>query len=198
MKKTLVAIALMSVVAAPAIAADTGQDRGAYLVGVAGQTSNISNVESGTSLSGLLGYRFNSVLAVEGGMTLLAEKANYIIPPVGFTGVGSTYTSTSIAGTEVAAKLSLPLRDWFSLFVRYGYTNMERTNAPSPPEVEVNWKGSTYGIGAQLNLPFEFSISGNRMRIGFRAGINKYNLKDVTGTLTETPSNTYVAGVILF
>lgn len=177
--------------------AGTAQDKGVYLVGAAGQTANISNVDNGTSLSGLLGYRFNSVFSVEGGMTLLAEKANYIVPPVGYT-VGSTYTSTSISGAEAAASLSLPVREWFSLFARFGYASMSRTNNPSPPEVEVSWKGSTYGAGVQINLPHEFSINGNRMRIGFRAGVNKYNLKDSTGLLTETPTNTYVAGVILF
>jgi hypothetical protein len=197
MNKTLFAVALMTAAVTPAMA-DSGQDRGAYLVGIAGQTTNISNVDSGTSLSGLIGYRFNSVLAVEGGMVLLAEKANYTVPPVGYTGVGSTYTSTSLSGAEAAAKLSLPLTNWFAVFARAGFTSMSRSNTPSPAEVEVSWKGSTYGVGAQITLPYEFAIGGNRMRIGFRAGINKYNLQDVTGTLTETPSNTYVAGVILF
>jgi hypothetical protein len=181
--------------ATPAFA---GEERGAYLVGMVGETTNISNVDTGTSLSGLIGFRLNRVVSVEGGMSLIAEKANYTIPPVGYTGVGSTYSSTSIAGSEVAAKLSLPLREWFSLFARFGYANMERSNAPSPAEVEVAWKGTTYGLGAQLNLPIEFSLGGTKMRIGLRAGVNKYNLTDATGLLTETPVNTYAAGVILF
>ena len=195
MKKILLGGALLFTLAAPAFA---GEDRGIYLVGMAGQATNISNVDSTTSLSGLLGYRFNSVLALEGGMALLAEKANYIVPPVGYTGAGSTYTSTSISGAEAAAKLSLPVTDWFSIFARFGYASMSRTNNPSPAEVEVSWKGSTYGAGVQLTLPYEIAFGSNKIRIGFRAGVNKYNLTDVTGLLTETPTNTYVGGVILF
>ena len=195
MKKILLGGALLFTLAAPAFA---GEDRGIYLVGMAGQATNISNVDSTTSLSGLLGYRFNSVLALEGGMALLAEKANYIVPPVGYTGAGSTYTSTSISGAEAAAKLSLPVTDWFSIFARFGYASMSRTNNPSPAEVEVSWKGSTCGAGVQLTLPYEIAFGSNKIRIGFRAGVNKYNLTDVTGLLTETPTNTYVGGVILF
>jgi opacity protein-like surface antigen len=196
MKRVFFAVVLVSIFSTQAFAA--GQERGVYLVGELGKSTNISNVNSTTSLSGLIGYRFNSVLSVEGGMDLLAEKASYIIPPVGYTGVGSTYTSTSISGAEAAAKLSLPLRDWFSVFARFGYASLSRSNSPSPAEVEVSWKGSTYGVGAQITLPHEFSVNGSRMKIGFRAGVNKYNLKDATGLLTETPTNTYVAGVILF
>ena len=131
-------------------------------------------------------------------MAMLAEKANYITPPVGYTGAGSTYTSTTISGAEAAAKISLPVSDWFSIFARFGYTSMSRTNSPSPAEVEVSWKGATYGAGVQLTLPYAISIGGYGMKIGFRAGVNQYNLTDVTGLLTETPTNTYVAGVISF
>jgi hypothetical protein len=196
MYRIFLLVTFVSILGNSAVAA-TSQDRGLYIVGVAGQTSNLSNVDKSAALSGLIGYRFNSIFSVEGGMALLAEKANYIVPPVGYT-VGSTYTSTSISGAEAAAKLSLPLRDWFSIFARYGYANMSRSNSPSPAEVEVTWKGLTYGAGAQITLPHEFAINGYRMKIGFRVGVNKYNLKDATGLLEETPIVTYVAGVIQF
>ena len=195
MKKNKIALAMiLSTFAAPTFAAE---DRGMYLVGVAGETSGITNVERVISASGLLGYKFNRFISVEGGMMLFAEQAKYIVPPVGYT-VGSTYSSTSIAGTEFAAKFSLPLGDWFSLYGRFGTVSFERTNSPSPAEVEVAWKGTTYGVGMQVILPDDYSLGEYQMNIGFRLGINKYNIKDSTGLLSETPSISYAAGVIQF
>ncbi len=194
MKKKLCAVALLSAIAAPACAAD---DSGVYLVGVLGKTANISNAESSPSFGGLIGYQFNSVFSVEGGMTSLVDKAKYLVPPPGYLGVG-TYTSTSLAGPEFAAVVGLPMTEDFSVLIRLGYASMERTNNPSPAEVETNWKGSSYGLGAQYMLPHEFGLNGNRLKIGLRAGYSKYNLKDSAGLQTETPVNTYVGGVILF
>lgn len=203
MKKKLLAVALLSAFSVPALAAN--DESGLYLVGAAGNVTNINNVDmttslggSGLSLNGSLGYQFNEFFSVEGGMIILAEKANYIIPPVGYTGVGSTYTSTSLSGTEFAAVLGLPVTEDFSLLARLGFASLERTNNPSPPEVEVAWKGSVVGVAMQYLLPHDFAIGGSRMNIGFRLGANTYNLKDATGLLTETPSYTYVAGVIHF
>ena len=193
MKKKLLVVTLLSALAAPAFAKD---DSGMYLVGTAGNTSNISNVENAPSLSGLIGYQFGYFFSVEGGMSLLVDKANYIVPPVGYTGVGSTYTSTSLAGSQFAAVIHLPMTDDLSILLRGGYTSMERTNAPSPPEVETAWKGNLYGLGVQYLLPYQFT--NHKVRIGLRAGVDKYNLKDPTGLLTETPTTSYVGGVIKF
>ena len=131
-------------------------------------------------------------------MTALVEKAKYKVPPPGYLGVG-TYTSTTLAGSELAAIVGLPMTEDFSVLIRLGYASMERSNAPSPAEVETNWKGSSYGLGAQYMLPYEFGLrGGNRLKIGLRAGYSKYNLKDPTGLQTEAPTNTYVGGVIQF
>lgn len=194
MKKKLFAVALLSAVAAPAYAAD---DSGVYLVGELGKTANISNAESSPSFGGLIGYQFNSVFSVEGGMIALAEKAKYIVPPPGYLGAG-TYTSTTLAGSEFAAVVGLPMTEDFSVLIRLGYASMERVDNPSPAEVETSWKGSSYGLGAQYMLPHEFGLNGNRLKIGLRAGYSKYSLKDSAGLLSETPTNTYVGGVILF
>jgi hypothetical protein len=194
MKKKLLAFVVSSAFAAPVLAAD---DSGLYLVGLVGTTTNISNVDSGQSFGGFFGYRFNEVAAVEAGMVSLVDKANYLVPPVGYGGTG-TYTSTSLAGSDLAAVLSLPVSDYFSGFLRLGYAGMERTDNPSPAEVETKWSGSTYGLGLQFMLPYDFGVGGGKMQIGFRAGYNLYNLKDSTGTLTASPSNTYVGGVIMF
>lgn len=194
MKKKLFAVALLSVIAAPAWAEDDG---GLYLVGVLGKTGNIKNAEDSPSFGGLVGYQFNSVFSVEGGMTALVEKAKYKVPPPGYLGAG-TYTSTTLAGSEFAAVVGLPMSEDFSVLIRLGYASMERTDNPSPAEVETNWKGSSYGLGAQYMLPHEFGLSGNRLKIGLRAGYSKYNLKDSTGLQTEAPTNTYVGGVIQF
>jgi hypothetical protein len=198
MKKKLLAVALLSAFAAPAFAAD---DSGVYLVGTAGTSSNITNVDTSTTLSGMIGYQFSSFFMVEGGMTMLADKANYLVAqtPVTIAGTTYTYTSTSLAGTDFAAVLGLPLTDDFSILLRVGYASFERTNNPSPPEVEVQWKGSTTGLAAQYIIPYDFSAGrGNKLRIGFRAGITKYNLTDATGLLKESPTNSYVGGVIQF
>lgn len=195
MKKKLLAVALLSAIAAPACAED---DSGLYLVGVLGRTGNIKNAEDSPSFGGLVGYQFNSVFSVEGGMTALVEKAKYKVPPPGYLGAG-TYTSTSMAGSELAAIVGLPMTEDFSVLIRLGYASMERSNAPSPAEVETNWKGSSYGLGAQYMLPYEFGRrGGNGLKIGLRAGYSKYNLKDPTGLQTEAPTNTYVGGVIQF
>lgn len=197
MKKKLLALVLLSAVSAPACALD---DSGVYLVGMAGNTSNISSVDSGTSLGGLIGYKFNSFFAVEGGMTMLVDKANYLVAqtPVVIAGTSYTYTSTTLAGSEFTAVLGLPLTEDFSILVRLGYASMERSNSPSPAEVEVQWKGASTGLAAQYLLPFQFTVGGSKMQIGFRAGVTKYNLTDATGLLSETPTNSYVAGVIQF
>lgn len=205
MKKNILAVALLSAFAAPAFAANDVS--GVYLVGAAGSTTNITdaaqksdNVGSATSLSGLIGYRLNSIFAVEAGMVSLAQKADYTVPvtvtPVG--GTATTYTSVSLSGTEFAALFHLPLGDSFSIYLRGGYANFERTENPSPAEVETAWKGATYGAGLQYLIPHQFSIGRAKMQIGLRAGANRYNLKDPTGALSDSPSNSYVAGVIKF
>jgi hypothetical protein len=205
MKKNILAVALLSGLATPAFAANDVS--GVYLVGAAGSATNITdaaqksdNVGSSTSLSGLIGYRLNSIFAVEAGMVSLASKADYLVPVTpGYGGVvGSSYTSMSLAGTEFAALFHLPLGDSFSVFLRGGYANFERTENPSPAEVETAWKGTTYGLGAQFLIPHQFSLGRMKMQIGFRAGANRYNLKDPTGLLSDTPANSYVAGVIKF
>jgi hypothetical protein len=195
MKKKLLALALLSTFAAPAVAA---MDEGVYLVGLLGNTSNISNAEKGSSFAGLIGYQFSPLFSVEFGMTSLVDKANYLTPKTpGYGGVGS-YTSTSLAGSEFAAVIGVPLNEDFSILVRLGFASMERKDNPSPAEVETSWKGSVYGLGAQYMLPYEFGFNGGKLKIGLRAGFSKYNLKDPTGLLTETPTNTHIGGVILF
>jgi hypothetical protein len=205
MKKKIIAVALLSALAVPAFAASDVS--GVYLVGAAGSTTNIKdaaqkadNVGSATSLSGLIGYRLNSIFAVEAGMVSLAQKADYTVPvtvtPVG--GTPTTYTSVSLSGTEFAAVIHVPLSEDLSVMLRGGYANFERTENPSPAEVETAWKGTTYGLGVQYLIPHQFSLGRMKMQIGFRAGVNRYNLKDPTGLLTDTPSNSYGAGVIKF
>lgn len=194
MKKKLLAFVISSAFAAPALAAN---DSGLYLVGLAGSTANVSNVDNGQSFGGFFGYRFNEVAAVEAGMISLFDKANYLVPPVGYGGTG-TYTSTSLAGSEFAAVISLPVSDYFSGFLRLGYAGMERADNPSPAEVETKWAGSTYGAGMQFMLPYDFGVGGGKMQIGFRAGYSVYNLTDPTGATTISPSNAYVGGVIMF
>jgi len=197
MNKKLFSLALLSTFSIPALAVE---DSGIYLVGMAGNTSNISSVDSSTSLGGMVGFKFSSFFAVEGGMTLLADKANYQVAqtPVIIAGTSYTYTSTTMAGSEFAAVFGLPLGDDFSVLFRLGYASLERSNNPSPPEVEVQWKGATMGLAAQYMLPYDFAFGQNKMSIGFRAGVTRYNLTDVTGLLKETPTNSYVAGVIQF
>lgn len=200
MNKKLLAAALLSIFSATAHAAK--DDSGIYLVGTAGTSSNLTNVDTSTTLSGMIGYQFNSFFMVEGGMTLLADKANYLTAqtPVVIAGTTYTYTSTTLAGNEFAAVLGLPLTEDFSVLFRFGYSSMERSNSPSPPEVEENWKGGTTGIALQYILPYDISVSrgGSKMRIGLRAGVTRYNLTDPTGLKNETPLNTYVGGVIQF
>lgn len=198
MKKKLLAVALLSAFSVPALAVD--DDSGVYLVGSVGSVANITNVESGNSLSGMIGYQFNSFFSVEGGMTLLVDNAKYIVPPAPVVIAGATYnyTATSLAGSEFAAVLSLPMTEDLSILVRMGYAGLERTNTPSPPEVEVSWKGTATGVAVQYLLPHDFAVNGSKMRIGARLGVTRYNLTDATGLLTETPTNSYVSGVLHF
>lgn len=196
MKKKILAVALLSALSAPAFAKD---DSGLYLVGMAGNTSNVKNVDNSTSFGGVIGYRFNSFFMVEGGMTMLVDNAKYQVAqtPVTVGGVTYTATSTTLGGSELTAVLGLPITEDFSVLIRLGYANLTRVNNPAPPEVEVSWTGSTTGLALQYLLPHEFSVNRSKMQIGLRAGVTKYNLKESTG-LSETPSNTYVAGVIQF
>lgn len=192
MKIKSLTLALLSLLSLPVLAA--GDDSGPYLVGMLGTASNISNINDSTSATGLIGYQLNDFLAVEGGMGLLFDKAAY-------TSVQANgNTASSMAGSQFAALIGLPLLDWASVYVRMGFASLERTYEVNGVTslLEESWKGSIMGLGVQFIIPHEFSISDARLQIGFRAGIDRYSLSNNAGTLTETPLNSYVGGVILF
>ncbi|MEI7841586.1 MAG: outer membrane beta-barrel protein [Gallionellaceae bacterium] len=197
MVKKLLAATMLSACAMPALAAD---DSGVYLVGTIGSVTKITDVETTNSATGMIGYKFSRFFSVEGGMGALAADAKYTVAqtPVVIAGTSYTYTTTSMTGSEFSAVFGIPLSKNFSLYAKGGYTSLERSNKPSPPEVEVNWKGSLVGVGAQYMLPFSISAGGGKIKIGFRLGANRYNLKDATGALSMNPVNAYVGGVIAF
>lgn len=197
MIKKIWAVTILAACATPAFAADEGS---VYLVGTIGRVSKITDVETTNSATGLIGYRFSRFFSVEAGMGALAMDAKYTVAqtPVVIAGTSYTYTTTSMAGQELSAVFGVPLSKNFSFFLKGGYSSLERSNKPSPPEVEVNWKGSLVGIGAQYMLPFSFNAGGGKVKIGLRAGANRYNLKDSTGLISMNPVNAYVGGVIAF
>ncbi|MDP2806063.1 MAG: outer membrane beta-barrel protein [Gallionellaceae bacterium] len=197
MMKKLLAATMLTACAMPALAAD---DSGVYLVGTIGSVTKITDVETTSSATGMIGYRFSRFFAIEGGMGALASDAKYAVLPAPVTVAGTTYqfTKTTLAGSEFAAVFGLPLSKNFSLYLKGGFTNLEREYSPSPNEYEDAWSGSLVGVGAQYMLPFSIKAGGGKIKIGFRLGANRYNLKNSTGTSTMNPVNAYAGGVIAF
>lgn len=208
--KKLFALVLLSAFAVPAWA---DKERGFYVGVLVGKTSNIANIDSAhfpnvdslPSAGVLAGYQFNSFLAIEGAGISLIDKAQSQNSNTTTTNTTGTTVSRSISGAELAGVVALPVTDGFSVLGRLGYANLSSTetttsssnnngnNNTSPTEIEISWKGPMYGLGMQYLFDFR-----SKMRMGLRVGFDRYVLKDPTGLLTETPTNAYLAAMLMF
>lgn len=141
--KKIAAVALLSVLAAPAFAADEGFYAGVTLgngkPNVAPTVQALSK-NSDFIYGGLAGYQYNKNLAVE----------------VQFTGAGK---ATDVAGNTVKAdalSLSavglLPLSDNFELLGKLGVASAKTKSSAAATNLGVSRTGLTYGLGAQYNV----------------------------------------------
>jgi hypothetical protein len=211
MMKKLFALVLLCAFSVPAWA---DKDHGFYVGVLVGKTSNIANIDSANfpnidslpSAGVLAGYQFNSFLAIEGAGISLIDKAQSQNSNTTTTNTTGATVSRSISGAELAGVVALPVTEGFSVLARLGYANLSSTetttnssnnnggnNSTSPTEVEISWKGPMYGLGMQYLFDFH-----SKMRMGLRVGFDRYVLKDPTGLLTETPTNAYLAGMLMF
>lgn len=180
MRKKLLAIALLSAIATPAIAADTGK----YVVGSVGLTSGISDTDSGMSFGGLAGYQINPVWSVEGGYTSLVSDAG--ITAAGVTG------KVSLSGFEFAGVYTHPINDQVSALVRLGYASMTiKANVTAPVVVSTSddVSGTLFGVAGQYQLNEQLAV---------RAGFNSYSLSTSSGASGESPNNFFAAAVYKF
>lgn len=141
--KKIAAVVLLSVVAAPVFAADSGFYAGVTLgSGKPNVTPSALAISKSSNFiyGGLAGYQYNKNLAVE----------------AQFTGVGK---ATDIAGNTVKADaLSLtavgllPLNDSFELLGKLGVASTKTTTSGLGINLGTSRTGLTYGLGAQYNV----------------------------------------------
>lgn len=197
----------MSALVVPVFAVENhgyaAEGHGSYsgiLVGQAANIANIDSANSGASVGLLGGYQYNPLFATEGTFISLLDNAEYQ------TNTATTVTSgikgsRSLYGAEGAGVFSLPFTDHFSFLTRLGYAYMRSTektssalnNYATTTEATTIWKGPMYGFGLQYMFDMR-----NKTRVGFRAELDRYILKDPSGWLIETPSNAYLAGILVF
>ena len=181
MKKLL---ALIMLCALPNAAFALEPEGGFYINISGGYTPSILAVNSGVSEGGYVGYKFNPIIAVEGGYTSLLSQAS-----------SGTNSVDSISGSEIAGILRFPINNRVSPFLRAGFARMtmkEATNG-SDTSIEIIY-GPTYGGGLQFYETDHVSL---------RVGYNIYNLQTSNdynvqaGTPVNT-SNAYISLLILF
>lgn len=158
MKKKLLAIALSSVLTAPAFADNL---YGSLSLGSASDQdlTGASQTSTGTSYSLLLGYKLNNNFAGEVGYTALLSSAN----------VANTTSTETANGFEVAGIGSYPINDQFSVYGRLGYASLNQSYSPG---TSATLNGFVYGPGIQYDFNKE---------VGIRVGYNIYNTQSSSG-----------------
>jgi opacity protein-like surface antigen len=180
--KILLAFVLLFILSNAAIALEP---RRGWLVDISGgYTPSILNIDSGISRAGYIGYKFNRVLSVEGGYTLLLNQAT--------AGAG---TFVTLGGPEIAGLVRFSINDRVSPFLRLGYTKMALKNATSSVVTSIeNVYGPSYGAGLQFYQTDHLSL---------RLGYNAYNLQtsndyNVQAGIPVNTSNAYFAILVEF
>jgi OOP family OmpA-OmpF porin len=178
MKKIAFAVALLSVVATPVVAADmyVGIRGGQAKTSIENNTFNATTLNS-TNPTGwgvFIGHDFNPNFAVEAEYLNLGEIKG---------GTGSVKST----GFSVSGVGSLPLNEQFSLFGKLGYAMITGKPGGSFTGYDLKNRAFTYGFGGQLNIT---------PSVGIRLGWDKYKFND-TG-LNGNASLVSIGGLIKF
>ncbi len=179
MMKKIVAVVMLTVVAAPAFAADEGFYAGVTLGSAKPNVAPSAQALSKTSnfiYGGLLGYQYNKNLATE----------------IGYGGVGK---ATDVAGNTVkgdALSLTavgmLPLTDSFELLGKLGVSSTKTTSTGLATNLGASRTGLAYGIGAQFN------VSDN---LGLRLGYDRYPVATmIAGVKANANANVMTVGAV--
>lgn len=175
MKKTVIAIALLTLFATPAFAASERMSKGYIGISagknkVAADSSTTWAASTATSIFG--GYSFSEHVAAELAYTSLGTAD---------TDPAGTITSTGSL-MSLSAVGSLPLGKVFSLFAKVGY-GQSKFNVDASSFSETN-SGVVYGVGAQFNVG---------KAVGIRLGYDKFKV----GSTTPTDSTLMNVGALV-
>ncbi len=171
--KTALTLTFLSIFSLPASA------EGLYGSFSLGNASTTDMTEAGKSASSvsyalMLGYEFNPYFSEEIGYTSLLSDASLS----GYT--GSTDTTVSTDGIEVAALVSWPVSEQLSIFGRIGYAVLTTSGNLSWGSFTIkNLNGLVYGPGIRINLSKEFDI---------RAGYTIYTLNGSSAWTSQNGS----------
>lgn len=174
MKKSLLTLALMSAVAAPAYAENM---YGSLALGSAASTelTSGSGTQSGTSYSLMFGYEVNKYLAAEVGYTSLLSSASTSGAKLTGNDTSQSRTNT-VSGFEIAAAASWPINEQFSVFYRLGYAMMSASASFSGAGTGYTYTGSvpSYNLNGMVYGPgVKYTVTkGMDLRVGY----NTYNL----------------------
>lgn len=157
MKKKLISVALLSMIATPAFAADNG----IYVGGQLGMASTKFDLPAGSgiaedsmspiSFGATLGYALNKNFAVEGSYISLGKATYKTVPASPLTiGISSSVLSVAAVG-------SYPVSNELSVLGRLGFASATSkvsadncTGCTFPPDAKKS--ALTYGFGAQYNI----------------------------------------------
>jgi len=183
MKKLTVPTLLCSaLLVSPLAFAGGNVDRGVYAgitigqgkPGISALAPNTLSKSSSTVAGGLLGYKFNKNLAVEGE----------------YTGVGKVTDSAGQTAKGDALGVSavglLPLNDKFGLYGKLGYARTKTTTSAGFGANGVSRSAATYGLGAQYNVSPMF---------GVRLGWDRFGVATANAAGAKTNANAGVATV---
>lgn len=184
MKKLMIALPFTTLLASTGAFAGGNSDQGFYAgldVGrgkpnVAAPLGSTLSKKSSNVFGGLLGYKFNKNLAVEGQ----------------FTGVGKETTTTggTVKGDAfgVAAVGSLPMNDKFGVYGKLGYARTKTKTAAGFGATGASRSAPTYGVGVQYNV--------NPM-LGVRLGVDRFGLATANaGVKTKSNADVTSFGVV--
>jgi OOP family OmpA-OmpF porin len=167
MKKIAIA-ALLSVVVAPAVAADEPHMYVGVRVGQAKTSINntVLDTANPTAFGVFLGHTFSPNFAIEGEYLVLGEVKG---------GNGSAKST----GFSVSGVGSFPINEQFSLFGKLGYAMITSKFGGSFTGPDAKSNAVTYGLGGQFNVS---------PGVGVRLGWDKYKLDDSSQSLNGNVS----------
>jgi OmpA-OmpF porin, OOP family len=148
MKKLAAVVLLSTIVAGPAVAAETPFYAG---INIGSAEIDFPGASSTTSIALLGGYNFNKNFAAE----------------IAYTDFGShDYGGLTLksSGLSISGVGSFPINDQFSLFAKLGFASTTLNPSGNPTEDDTDM---TYGIGGQFNV---------NKQVGIRLGYDVYKV----------------------
>lgn len=160
--KKMTTLVFLGLLVSPLAFAGGGSDRGMYAgltvgngkPGIAAVAPNTLTDKSSTAWGGLLGYKFNKNVAVEGEYTTLGRVKD------------NTGGSAKGDAFGVSAVGMLPMNDKFGVYGKLGYAHT-KTSTSGFTATGASRTAPTYGIGMQYNVNPMF---------GLRLGVDRFGV----------------------